>query len=90
LIEFPKTHDIRIIRRWGDEEGGKALCKYLRAVAEIATLSFVASPATDVEAIARVQGGVKVAHQIIELLTGDPKRLVDQYAYIEEEGEEDA
>lgn len=87
-MEYPTKSDIHLIRRFGEEEGGKALRRYLNAVIESGTQGFLSAKATDVESIAKSQGGIYVSRQILDLLTGDPEELVDQYA-LEEEGEDE-
>jgi hypothetical protein len=89
-MEYPKKSDIFLIRRLGEETAGQALLKYMRAVVESGTQGFLTAKASDVESIAKSQGGIYVARQVIDLLTGDPQDLVSQYAFDEEEGEEDA
>lgn len=88
-MEYPNKSDIHLIRKWGDEQGGRALQKYLSAMIFSATQGFLSSAATDVESIAKAQGGIVVSHQILDLLTGDPEELVEQYALEQDTGEED-
>lgn len=88
MSEYPNKSDIHLIRRWGDEQGGHALQKYLRSIVEAGTQSFLASRATDVESIAKSQGAIHFARQVLDLLTGDPEELVEQYATQDSEEED--
>jgi hypothetical protein len=88
LFEYPNKSDIHLIRRWGDEQGGKALQKYLRSLVEAGTQGFLAAQATDVESVAKSQSAIHFARQILDLLTGDPEELAEQYAIPDEEEEE--
>jgi hypothetical protein len=89
MMEYPNKSDVHLIRKWGDEQGGKALQKYLKALIESGTQGFLSSEATDVASIAKAQGGIFVSRQILDLLTGDPEELVEQYALDDNTGEED-
>lgn len=90
-MEYPKKSDIHIIRGMGDEQAGISLRKYLVAIIESGTQGFLAAKASDVESIAKSQGGIYVARQILDLLTGDPQELVEQYAQDDgDTGEDDA
>ena len=80
MFEYPNKSDIHLIRRFGDDQGGLALQKYLKALIESGTQSFLASKASDVESIAKAQGAIHFARQVLDLLTGDPEELVEQYA----------
>lgn len=87
--KYPNQSDIHLIRRWGDEQGGQALQKYLWSLIEAGTQSFLRSRASDVESIAKSQGAIHFARQVLDLLTGDPKELVEQYAMPEEHNTEE-
>ena len=87
MTEYPNKSDIHLIRRFGEEPAGKALLKYMNAMIVSSTDGFLSANATDVASIAKSQGGIYVARQIVELLTGDPTELVEQYALGEEEAE---
>jgi len=84
-VEYPTKSDIHLIRKLGDDQAGRSLRKYLTAVIESGTQGFLAAKASDVESIAKSQGGIFVARQILDLLTGDPEELVEEYAQEEPE-----
>lgn len=88
MFEYPNKSDIHLIRRWGDEQGGKALQKYMKSLVESGTQGFLAAQATDIESIAKSQSGIHFARQILDLLTGDPEELAEQYAMPDEDSDE--